>query len=93
MRCDGGASNNEFLMQFQSDLLNINIKLPKIFESTLLGAVYMAGLSSGAYKNFEEIENKWQQVKEFKPLMDKKQRKLLISQWHDSINRVLVKNK
>lgn len=67
MRCDGGASNNNFLMQFQSDLSKIKITLPKNFESTLLGAIYLCGLAVKKYKNLTEIKNLWQCKKEFVP--------------------------
>ena len=59
LRVDGGASSNNFLMQFQSDILDVNIDRPEIIETTALGAAYLAGLAVGFYKNKNEITSKW----------------------------------
>ena len=69
LKVDGGASNNNFLMQFQSDILNVDIDRPKIVETTALGAAYLAGLSVGFYIGRNEITSKWSVEKEFNPNM------------------------
>lgn len=89
LRVDGGVSKNNFLMQFQSDILNMKIKLSKMVESTLMGAVYLAGLSSGAYSSLEEITTKWELQKEYTPKMKIKKRKLLLDGWHNAVKKVL----
>ncbi|MDD3397748.1 MAG: glycerol kinase [Clostridia bacterium] len=89
LRVDGGVAKNNFLLQFQSDILNMKIKLPKMVESTLMGAVYMAGLSSGAYISLNEIGTKWELNKDFSPEMKNKERKFLLDGWHNAVNKVL----
>jgi len=93
LRVDGGVSNNNFLMQFQADLLNIKIKKPKIYESTLLGATYLAGLSSGAYSSLEEIASNWKLSKEFIPNISNQERTNLIDNWHKALNLIIRKEK
>lgn len=91
LRVDGGVSKNNFLLQFQSDILNKKIKLPTMVESTLMGAVYMAGLSSGAYKNLDEISTKWELNKEFCPAMKNAERKHLLNEWHNAMKKIIKK--
>ncbi|HRS44489.1 MAG TPA: glycerol kinase GlpK, partial [Tenuifilum sp.] len=67
LRVDGGASANNLLMQFQSDVLGINVVRPKTIETTAMGAAYLAGLATGYWKNIEEIANLWQLDKTFTP--------------------------
>lgn len=85
LKVDGGVTANKFLMQFQADILNIEIKQPKIFETTALGAAYLAGLATGYWKNKEEIENSWQLNKSYKPLMDDVTRSKYIEGWKTAI--------
>lgn len=59
LRVDGGASANDFLLQFQSDIVGTEIIRPKVIETTALGAAYLAGLAVGYYKNIEEIKDNW----------------------------------
>ena len=87
LRVDGGVSNNNFLMQFQADLLNTKIKIPNIFERTLLGAVYLAGLASGAYQDLKEISSLWELKKSFEPTMTKKERSRLIKGWLEAVRK------
>ncbi|MCQ2796522.1 MAG: glycerol kinase GlpK [Bacilli bacterium] len=72
LNVDGGASANNFLMQFQSDILACDVKLPVCVETTALGAAYMAGLHTGFYKSLSEISKYHRYQKIFKPKMDKK---------------------
>lgn len=67
LRVDGGAANNNFLMQFQSDILECDVIRPEITETTALGAAYLAGLAVGYWKNIEEIKNLWSEDQTFKP--------------------------
>lgn len=71
LRVDGGATANDLLMQFQSDLLNCKVIRPTVVETTALGAAYLAGLAVGYWKNVEEIKQLWQSEKEFMPGGDK----------------------
>ena len=90
LRVDGGASANNFLMQFQSDILNANIDRPKVIETTALGAAYLAGLSVGFYKSVDEIKEKWEIEKEFIPNMDERKRIILYKGWKRAVERSLL---
>ncbi|HNR15869.1 MAG TPA: glycerol kinase GlpK [Chitinophagaceae bacterium] len=85
LRVDGGATVNNQLMQFQSDILNTNVVRPKITETTALGAAYLAGLAVGYWKNVEEIQQQWQVDKSFSPSMPDEKRNELISGWQRAI--------
>ena len=87
LRVDGGASSNNFLMQFQSDILDVNIDRPEIIETTALGAAYLAGLAVGFYKNKNEITSKWKVQKEFTPNMDENKRIKLYKGWKRAVSR------
>ena len=78
LKVDGGASANNFLMQFQADIMNTYVRRPKCVETTALGAAYLAGLATGYYANKEEIRKNWQLGRLFEPDMegDKRERKL-----------------
>ena len=89
LKVDGGASSNDFLMQFQSDILNVNINRPKVVETTALGAAYLAGLSVGFYNNKEEIKNSLIIEKEFIPNMKEEKRNILYKGWKRSVSRSL----
>ena len=89
LKVDGGASSNSFLMQFQSDILNINIDRPEIVETTALGAAYLAGLAVRFYKSKDEITSKWKVEKEFSPIMDKDKREKLYKGWKKAVSRSL----
>lgn len=80
-KVDGGATVNQFLMQFQADILNLRVDKPKILETTALGAAYLAGLSTGYWKNREEIKDSWQLQTSYEPKMDQKSRESLINGW------------
>ncbi|MGL5712062.1 MAG: FGGY family carbohydrate kinase, partial [Paraclostridium sp.] len=90
VRVDGGASANNFLMQFQADILDINIDRPKVIETTALGAAYLAGLAVGFYKSKEEIRERYCIDKEFEPSMDENKRKLLYKGWKRAVDRSLL---
>ena len=90
LRVDGGASANDFLMQFQADILNVNIDRPKVIETTALGAAYLAGLAVGFYKNKEEIRERYTIEKEFIASMDDRKRNLLYKGWKRAVERSLL---
>ena len=85
LRVDGGATVNNQLMQFQSDILNTSVVRPKITETTALGAAYLAGLAVGYWKNVEEIQEQWQVDKSFSPAMDEMKRKELVKGWQRAV--------
>ena len=87
MRVDGGPVVNEFLMQFQADLLGIPIDVPVITETTALGAAYLAGLAVGEFKNFDEIASKWKLSKRYIPQITEEERQELMDGWKRAVER------
>ncbi len=87
LRVDGGATANNFLMQFQSDLLDCEIKRPQIIETTAIGAAFLAGLAVGFWKDQSEIQSLWEADKSFEPEMDAEKRDKLIHFWHKAVER------
>ena len=87
LKVDGGASNNNFLMQFQADIMNMMVRRSKIFETTALGAAYLAGLAVGVWSSLDEIRNNWSFEKEFQSEMDDDTRSELIKKWHQAVSR------
>lgn len=87
---DGGASVNQFLMQFQSNILNCEIDAPKINETTALGAAYLAGLAIGFWKNKEEIANLKPNSKTYLPHMSESQRQQLYQQWKKAVQATMM---
>ncbi|MFX0210088.1 MAG: FGGY family carbohydrate kinase, partial [Candidatus Hodarchaeota archaeon] len=87
LRVDGGASKNNLLMQIQADLLNIECIRPKIEETTVLGAVYAAGLAVDFWENIDELREKWEIDRVFKPCMDEERRQELIYYWNKAITK------
>lgn len=85
LRVDGGAVNNEFLMQFQSDLLELEVELAKLNESTALGAAYLAGLATGFWSDLEDIKKMRSSKKTYSPKMDKEKIKELYSGWQKAV--------
>jgi glycerol kinase len=85
LRVDGGATVNNLLMQFQSDLLGTSVVRPKITETTALGAAYLAGLAVGYWQNIEEIQQQWQADIRFQPLSNEEQRHQWSRQWQRAI--------
>ena len=89
LKADGGASANNFLMQFQADILNKNVICPDMPEATALGAAYLAGLATGVWKNIEEIKNTFTRERWFGPRMSFKQREALLAGWVKAVERSL----
>ncbi|MFW6319730.1 MAG: glycerol kinase GlpK [Bacillota bacterium] len=85
LRVDGGAVKNNFLMQFQSDLLNVNVLRPSIQETTALGAAYLAGLAVGFWKDIAEIRKLWAIDKTFEPSIKEDKREALYHGWKTAV--------
>lgn len=90
LRVDGGATANNLLMQFQSDILNTKIVRPVITETTALGAAYLAGLAVGYWKDIHEISGQWQMEKTFEPQMQTSQKDELIKGWKRAVKTAQV---
>jgi glycerol kinase len=90
LRVDGGATANNLLMQFQSDMLNTNVIRPKIIETTALGAAYLAGLAVGYWKDMEEIQKQWQVDRVFEPGMKEEESSRLSKGWQRAIKAAKV---
>ncbi|MDR3302152.1 MAG: glycerol kinase GlpK [Spirochaetaceae bacterium] len=89
IRVDGGASRSDFLMQFQADILNTEVVRPKVIESTALGAVYLAGLAVGFYKDKNDILSNVASDRVFKSTIEEDRRKTLLSGWQEAVKRSL----
>lgn len=87
LRVDGGASANNFLMQFQADMLNTQVHRPKTLETTALGAAYLAGLAVGYWKDLEEISEEFAIDKEFLPEMSEEKRAKNYKYWKKAVER------
>lgn len=89
LRVDGGATINNGLMQFQSDILNCKVVRPTITETTALGAACLAGLAVGYWKNIDEIRQQWQADKTFTPAMDPEKRTALVQGWQRAVKAAI----
>jgi glycerol kinase len=87
LKVDGGATENNFLMQFQADILGCTIKRPKFLETTALGAAYLAGLAVGYWKDMEEIRSLWEEGNSFEPDMPNEQVDKNLHFWHKAVQR------
>jgi glycerol kinase len=90
LRVDGGAVKNDFLMQFQSDILNVPVERPAINETTALGAAYLAGLAVGYWKDQAEISQKWNRDISIKPQMEESTRDQLYCGWKKAVHAASV---
>ena len=84
-KVDGGASANDFLLEFQAGIMNMPVYRPMCIETTSLGAAYLAGLATGYWKNRDDILSNWQIDRIFKPDMDQKKRAELLDGWHKAV--------
>jgi glycerol kinase len=87
LRVDGGASANNFLMQFQADILGAGVSRPRTIETTALGAAYLAGLAVGFWKNTEELSAEWAEDRRFTPAMQEDDRARLSAGWKKAVAR------
>ncbi|MDR9855988.1 glycerol kinase GlpK [Paenibacillus sp. VCA1] len=90
LRVDGGAVHNNFLMQFQSDLLGVPVERPVINETTALGAAYLAGLAVGYWKSQEEISAMWAKERQFEPAMGEEERDKLYAGWKKAVHAAMA---
>lgn len=90
LKVDGGASKNNFLMQFQSDILEVEVLRPECVETTALGAAYLAGLATGYWENEEDIKKNWALANTFSPNMAQEHRKELLHGWKRAVKCALV---
>ncbi|MEH7494791.1 glycerol kinase GlpK [Neobacillus niacini] len=90
LRVDGGAVKNNFLMEFQSDILNVPVERPKVSETTALGAAYLAGLAVGFWESQEEISKQWATDQQFIPKMSENERSNLYNGWKKAVEAAMV---
>ena len=91
LNVDGGASGNDFLLQFQSDILGASLNRPKVIESTGAGAAFLAGLSTGFWEDMAQIRALREHDDHFTPKMDAEEREGLMAGWHEAVRRVMTK--
>ena len=89
LRADGGAIANDFMAQFQSDMLGVPVLRPKIAETTALGAAYLAGLAVGFWENRAQLAKLWQVGRRFQPAMDERARERLYQGWRDAVTATI----
>ncbi|MCI6574174.1 MAG: glycerol kinase GlpK [Actinomycetaceae bacterium] len=89
LRVDGGMTANDLLMQFQSNILNTPVVLPKVAETTALGAAYAAGIAVGFWSGEEDVISNWHEAHRWNPAMDAAERDHQIHQWKKAVNRTL----
>lgn len=90
LKVDGGASANDFLMQFQADIVNTTVQRPKCIETTALGAAYLAGLATGYWKDKNEIRENWQIGRTFEQDMTEERRERLLRGWQKAVKCALI---
>ena len=88
LKVDGGASANNFLMQFQADVLDCEVKRPQCIETTSLGAAYLAGLATGYWESKEDVLENWQVERSFTPRMEEAQKTKLQRGWKKAVRCV-----
>ena len=84
-KVDGGASQNDLLMQFQADLLGVPVERPRLIETTAFGAAFLAGLATGVWKDREEIRKSWKVGKRFEPKIAPHEREALVARWRKAL--------
>jgi glycerol kinase len=89
MRVDGGMTANSLLMQFQADILGVDVIKPRVAETTALGAAFAAGLAVGFWANLDEVARLWQEESRWRPTMSKDERERLHSRWKEAVDRSL----
>ena len=89
LKVDGGASNNDLLMQIQADLINTDVIRPKVTETTALGAAFLAGLATGFWSSVDDLRDLWGENHRFKPSTSQQTQKT-ISLWEKRVSRILT---
>jgi glycerol kinase len=87
LRVDGGAAANDFLCQFQADVLDVAVLRPRVIETTALGAAYLAGLGAGLWRSLAEVERRWALERRFEPRMDGPTRAARYDDWRRAVAR------
>ncbi len=87
LRVDGGASANDFLMQFQADILQVPVERPRVIETTALGAAFLAGLAVGFWKDLDEVASIWKSERIFEPSMSSEEVQKRRARWHQAVQR------
>jgi glycerol kinase len=87
LRVDGGACVNDALMQFQADLLGIDVVRPAVTETTALGAAYLAGLASGVYAGTDELAAQWREERRFRPAMPRAEAESRMAAWQHAVRQ------
>lgn len=85
LKVDGGASKNNFLMQFQADIMDASVQRASIMETTALGAAYLAGLYSGVWSSLDEIKSRWSMERQYMPSMSETEKNGYIHKWHKAV--------
>ena len=85
VRADGGGAQNDFLCQFQADILGVPVERPVITETTCLGVAFLAGVATGFWKDMDEVASKWQCEKRFEPRLTAEERKKLMDGWNKAV--------
>ena len=91
LNVDGGASANNLLMQFQSDILGVKLRRPKYLETTSLGAIFAAGLGAGIWTDLSDIEKTWKEDRTFSPKFEAADRTQAMNRWRLAIGRTMYK--
>jgi glycerol kinase len=87
LQVDGGATANDFLMQFQADVMGVPVRRPKVLETTALGTAYLAGLAKGFWKDRRQIARNWQEDRFFEPELGAEKRDALYAGWLRAVER------
>ncbi|MFM9962622.1 MAG: glycerol kinase GlpK [Planctomycetaceae bacterium] len=87
LRVDGGATANDWLMQFQADVLGVSVRRPMVQETTALGAAYLAGLATGVWSDLNDVSKNWQLQREFAPALPELHRSELLTAWRRAVSR------
>ena len=87
---DGGASKNDFIMQFQADLLDLEVVRSEIDETTALGAAYLAGLATGVWEDRAELASMRRSAARYSPSMDAPERERLLAGWREAVRRAIA---
>ena len=89
MKVDGGMIENQWMVQYLSDILNMPIECPSSKETTALGAAYLVGLQAGTYKSLDDIKKHMKISKKYSPKMSSEDRRISLDGWKNAVNRVL----
>jgi glycerol kinase len=87
LRVDGGAAANDFLCQFQADVMDVTVLRPGVIETTALGAAYLAGLGAGLWRSLDELAGRWTLERRFAPALDAGARRARVEGWRRAVER------